>query len=436
MTREYALRGRGGGARGHGGAAGGEGGHRSASVTADAPARAGLAPPPGRLRRAFRFLRARRASDFVAWTLVAASAGFGGAALFWIARHALAVQRLTRRRRRHDVLLRGRPSLVPARRAAPRRPAGPDRARAAPRRGGGRGPPLLPPPRPRPHRVRPRRRATTCGRAARPEGGSTLTQQLARTLFLSNQPELRAARLKEAVLAVLLEELLTKDQILELYLNRVYLSGGVYGVDAMARSAFAQAREGPRPRARRRWWPASSAPRPRCRPGATGTGRATAAAWCCSGCARRATSAARRSSGRRPRACASRRARAPRTRGAATRRTTCAQLFRERVGDDHPADWQVHTTFLPAVQAAAEAAVARGLRPAGRAGPAGGARRARPADGRRAGARRRRRLRAVALQPRRAQPAPARLRLQAASCTRRRSRAGCRRSPCSASCAA
>ena len=42
------------------------------------------------------------------------------------------------------------------------------------------------------------------------------------------------------------------------------------------------------------------------------------------------------------------------TRAPATRRTSCGQQFRERVGDDHPADWQVHTTFLPAVQAAAE----------------------------------------------------------------------------------
>ena len=61
-------------------------------MTADAPA---LVPAPGRLRRVLRFLRARRPSDFVAAVLIAASAGFGGATLVWIARHALAVQRLT-----------------------------------------------------------------------------------------------------------------------------------------------------------------------------------------------------------------------------------------------------------------------------------------------------------------------------------------------------
>jgi penicillin-binding protein 1A len=71
----------------------------------------------------------------------------------------------------------------------------------------------------------------------RSEGGSTLTQQLARTLFLSNTRSL-ARKAKEASIAVLLEVQLSKDQILELYLNRVYLSAGVYGVDAMAAHLF------------------------------------------------------------------------------------------------------------------------------------------------------------------------------------------------------
>ena len=69
------------------------------------------------------------------------------------------------------------------------------------------------------------------------EGGSTLTQQLARTLFLSNKKTpLRKAQ--EAVLALLLEQELSKKQILELYLNRIYLSGGVYGVETMSRNLY------------------------------------------------------------------------------------------------------------------------------------------------------------------------------------------------------
>src|SRR5207245_6087286 len=69
------------------------------------------------------------------------------------------------------------------------------------------------------------------------EGGSTLTQQLARTLFLPNE-RTWARKVKEALLALMLQQVLTKDQILELYLNRVYLSGGVCGVEAMSRKLF------------------------------------------------------------------------------------------------------------------------------------------------------------------------------------------------------
>ena len=66
------------------------------------------------------------------------------------------------------------------------------------------------------------------------EGGSTLTQQLARTLFLSNRRTV-GRKAQEAVIALLLEQELSKKQILELYLNRIYLSGGVYGVETMSR---------------------------------------------------------------------------------------------------------------------------------------------------------------------------------------------------------
>ena len=69
------------------------------------------------------------------------------------------------------------------------------------------------------------------------QGGSTLTQQLAKTLFLTQERTLlRKAR--EALLALWLEHLFSKDQILEIYLNRVYLGSGAYGVDAAARRYF------------------------------------------------------------------------------------------------------------------------------------------------------------------------------------------------------
>ena len=69
------------------------------------------------------------------------------------------------------------------------------------------------------------------------EGASTLTQQLARTLFLSNSRTF-ARKAKEASIALLMEFELSKPQILELYLNRVYLSAGVYGVQTMAEHLY------------------------------------------------------------------------------------------------------------------------------------------------------------------------------------------------------
>jgi 1A family penicillin-binding protein len=69
------------------------------------------------------------------------------------------------------------------------------------------------------------------------EGGSTLTQQLARTLFLSTKRSY-GRKAREAVLAVMIDALLSKTQILELYLNRIYLSAGVYGVETMSRHLF------------------------------------------------------------------------------------------------------------------------------------------------------------------------------------------------------
>ncbi|MGI9485273.1 MAG: transglycosylase domain-containing protein [Geminicoccaceae bacterium] len=69
------------------------------------------------------------------------------------------------------------------------------------------------------------------------EGGSTITQQLAKLAFVG--PERSFSRkIREAVYAVSLEQRLSKKQILEAYLNKVYLGGGAYGVDAAARRYF------------------------------------------------------------------------------------------------------------------------------------------------------------------------------------------------------
>ena len=69
------------------------------------------------------------------------------------------------------------------------------------------------------------------------EGGSTITQQLAKTLFLSPRKNI-LRKLKEAILAVQLERRYTKAEILEFYLNQVYLGSGAYGVKAAARMFF------------------------------------------------------------------------------------------------------------------------------------------------------------------------------------------------------
>src|SRR6476661_2320886 len=66
---------------------------------------------------------------------------------------------------------------------------------------------------------------------------STITQQLARNIFLTNNRNF-GRKLKEAILALALERKFSKDQILELYLNRVYFGGGAYGIDAASRKFF------------------------------------------------------------------------------------------------------------------------------------------------------------------------------------------------------
>lgn len=68
-------------------------------------------------------------------------------------------------------------------------------------------------------------------------GGSTITQQVARTIFLSNKYSI-GRKIREGVLALALERQFTKEQILELYLNKVYFGGGAYGIDAASRRFF------------------------------------------------------------------------------------------------------------------------------------------------------------------------------------------------------
>ena len=70
-------------------------------------------------------------------------------------------------------------------------------------------------------------------------GASTITQQLARNLYLTDEKKLDR-KIKEAYLALQIEKVLTKDQILEAYLNRIYLGQGAYGVQAAAQTYFSK----------------------------------------------------------------------------------------------------------------------------------------------------------------------------------------------------
>jgi len=191
------------------------------------------------------------------------------------------------------------------------------------------------------------------------EGASTLTQQLARTLFLTNQRTI-GRKAKEAVLALMLETRLTKSQILELYLNRVYLSAGLYGVEAMSIDLFGKhARDlslaeaaliaglVKAPSALSPWTNLDGARKRSehviARMQAAGFVTATEAA------------AARRQPLRiRPYP-----AEASARYGYA--KEWLRQQFRDRFGGDQPPDWEVHTTVLPALQDIAEQSVASGL---------------------------------------------------------------------------
>lgn len=69
------------------------------------------------------------------------------------------------------------------------------------------------------------------------QGGSTITQQVAKTLFLTNERTFRR-KVQEFLLTLWLERHFSKDEILEIWLNRVYLGAGTWGMDAAARTYF------------------------------------------------------------------------------------------------------------------------------------------------------------------------------------------------------
>ncbi|MEO6860088.1 MAG: transglycosylase domain-containing protein [Microcoleus sp.] len=71
------------------------------------------------------------------------------------------------------------------------------------------------------------------------EGGSTMTMQLVKNLFLSPQSKF-SRKIAEAVMSIRLEQILNKDQILQLYLNQIYLGHNLYGVETASRSYFSK----------------------------------------------------------------------------------------------------------------------------------------------------------------------------------------------------
>jgi 1A family penicillin-binding protein len=302
--------------------------------------------------------RPRNVWDWMAATLVVALIVGGAASVWWLSRYTLAIRRLTRGggdtvfygadggpwfrldEQRHDVPLSEiAPDLQDAVLAIEDRrfyhhpgidPIGVARAVA--------------------HDV---------GRGGRVEGGSTLTQQLARTLFLSNAKTF-GRKAKEAGIALLMEQQLTKKQIFELYLNRVYLSGGVYGVETMSEHLF-------RKPARTLTLPEAAL--------IAGLIRApsTLSPWSnYDGAIERSHTvlAVMRQQGAitPQQEEAARRVqpriqpfRQPGDTRAAWPKEFLRQQFRAEFGGDHPSDWQVHTSFMPDVQDAAERAVADGL---------------------------------------------------------------------------
>jgi 1A family penicillin-binding protein len=193
----------------------------------------------------------------------------------------------------------------------------------------------------------------------RVEGGSTLTQQLARTLFLSNVKTF-GRKIKEGGIALLIEAQLSKRQILEFYLNRIYLSGGVYGVETMSQHLFRKPASAitlaeaafiagliRAPSALSPWSNYE---------GALERSHVVLSQMRAQGLITPAQDdAARRV---RPKIQPYRQ---PNDARAGFAKEFLRQQFRNEFGGDNPPDWQVHTSFLPAVQDAAERSVTAGL---------------------------------------------------------------------------
>ncbi|GAW92263.1 transglycosylase domain-containing protein [Calderihabitans maritimus] len=70
------------------------------------------------------------------------------------------------------------------------------------------------------------------------QGGSTITQQLVKTAYLKNPKKTIKRKIQEALMAIQLERMYTKDQIFEMYLNQIYFGHGAYGVQAAAKTYF------------------------------------------------------------------------------------------------------------------------------------------------------------------------------------------------------
>ena len=192
------------------------------------------------------------------------------------------------------------------------------------------------------------------------EGGSTLTQQLARTLFLTASRGDWMRKGKEAVLALMIEQRLSKQQILELYLNRIYLGGNVYGVEAMSQNVFGKSASQvtlseaafiagliQQPS---RLWPWSHYDR------AVRRSHVVLARMRAEGFI--TAQAEQQARATPPRVLAD----PGLNRGAAGyAQDYLRQEFKSVFEDDNPPDWKVQTTFVPALQREAERAVTQGL---------------------------------------------------------------------------
>jgi len=192
------------------------------------------------------------------------------------------------------------------------------------------------------------------------QGGSTITQQLARTLFLSNT-RTYGRKVKEAVLSLMLEIFLSKREILQLYMNRVYLGSGIYGVETMSRRTFGKrasdltlgeaALLAGVIRA-----PASYSPWNRLE-------HARARSFIV---LRRMREEGKITVAQEQSARGEKLRVRPASSTASSRhgyaKEFLRQQFRDLIGNDNPPDWKVHTTFVQEVQDAAEVAVRNGLR--------------------------------------------------------------------------